>query len=293
MTRAVVAENLPELSRDRSNSIGAILVEQGRLSPDEVEKIQQFALRNGLRFGDAALKLHLLTETDVDLAIAQQFKYPVLPRGGEHGVADDVVAAYLPQSQMVEPLRLLRSQLSLRRVDPEKKQILVIASAGRGEGRSWLAANLATVFAQMGERVLLIDADLRHPRQHELFNLNNSVGLSALLTGRAGREIVRRIHPKLRLFVLPAGSVPPNPQELLGRPVFDVVLDLFADQYDLVIMDTPATSESADAQVLAARADSAVLLVRRNHTRVDELRTAMQNLTESGVRVIGSVISEY
>ena len=293
MTRAVVAENLPELSRDRSNSIGAILVEQGRLSPDEVEKIQQFALRNGLRFGDAALKLHLLTETDVDQAIAQQFKYPVLPRGGEHGVADDVVAAYLPQSQMVEPLRLLRSQLSLRRVDPEKKQILVIASAGRGEGRSWLAANLATVFAQMGERVLLIDADLRHPRQHELFNLNNSVGLSALLTGRAGREIVRRIHPKLRLFVLPAGSVPPNPQELLGRPVFDVVLDLFADQYDLVIMDTPATSESADAQVLAARADSAVLLVRRNHTRVDELRTAMQNLTESGVRVIGSVISEY
>ncbi len=293
MTSAVVAENVPELSRDRSNSIGAILVEQGRLSPDEVEKIQQFALRNGLRFGDAALKLHLLTETDVDQAIAQQFKYPVLPRGGEHGVADDVVAAYLPQSQMVEPLRLLRSQLSLRRVDSEKKQILVIASAGRGEGRSWLAANLATVFAQMGERVLLIDADLRHPRQHELFNLNNSVGLSALLTGRAGREIVRRIHPKLRLFVLPAGSVPPNPQELLGRPVFDVVLDLFADQYDLVIMDTPATSESADAQVLAARADSAVLLVRRNHTRVDELRTAMQNLTESGVRVIGSVISEY
>ncbi len=168
-----------------------------------------------------------------------------------------------------------------------------ICRNGRGEGRSWLAANLATVFAQMGERVLLIDADLRHPRQHELFNLNNSVGLSALLTGRAGREIVRRIHPKLRLFVLPAGSLPPNPQELLGRPVFDVVLDLFADQYDLVIMDTPATSESADAQVLAARADSAVLLVRRNHTRVDELRTAMQNLTESGVRVIGSVISEY
>jgi len=293
MTRAVVAENVPELSRDRSNSIGAILVEQGRLSPDEVEKIQQFALRNGLRFGDAALKLRLLTETDVDQAIAQQFKYPVLARGGEHGVADEVVAAYLPQSRMVEPLRLLRSQLSLRRVDSEKKQILVIASAGRGEGRSWLAANLATVFAQMGERVLLIDADLRHPRQHELFNLNNSVGLSALLTGRAGREIVRRIHPKLRLFVLPAGSVPPNPQELLGRPVFDVVLDLFADQYDWVIMDTPATSESADAQVLAARADGAVLLVRRNHTRVDELKTAMQNLTESGVRVIGSVISEH
>jgi MinD-like ATPase involved in chromosome partitioning or flagellar assembly len=86
----------------------------------------------------------------------------------------------------------------------------------------------------MGERVLLTDADMRHPRQHYLFNLNNSIGLSALLTGRAGREIVSRIHPQLRLFVLPAGLRPPNPQELLGRPVFEVVLTLLAEQYDLV-----------------------------------------------------------
>jgi len=93
--------------------------------------------------------------------------------------------------------------------------------------------------------------------------------------------------------VLPAGILPPNPQELLGRPVFDLVLEMFAGKYDLVIMDTPATSESADAQILAARADGAVLLVRRNHTRVDDLQVAMQNLTESGVRVIGSVVCEH
>lgn len=293
MTGVVTVDGAPEFTRDRGRSIGAILVEQGRLSPHEVEKIQQFAVNNGLRFGDAALKLQLLTENDIDLAIAQQFKYPILPRGGEHGVADDVVAAYLPQSQMIEPLRMLRSQLSLRWVSGKKKQILVIASAGRGEGRSWLAANLATVFAQMGERVLLMDGDLRHPRQHEMFNLKNSVGLSALLTGRAGREAVSRIHPDLRLFVLPAGPLPPNPQELLGRPVFDLVLDMFAGQFNLVIIDTPATSESADAQILAAHADAAVLLVRRNHTRVDELKTAMQKLTDSGVSVIGSVICEF
>jgi chain length determinant protein tyrosine kinase EpsG len=293
MNRAVIEGGIPEITRDRSGAIGAILVEQGRLSPVEVEEIQQFAVKNRLRFGDAALRLQLLTKDDIDQAIAQQFKYPILSRGGEHGVADDVVAAYLPQSQMIEPLRVLRSQISLRWVNPKERKILAIASPGRGEGRSWLAANLATVFAQMGDRVLLIDADLRHSRQHQLFNLNNSVGLSALLTGRAGREIVCRIHPKLRLFVLPAGILPPNPQELLGRQVFDLVLDLFASQYDLIIMDTPATSESADAQILASRADAAVLLVRRNHTRVDELKAAMQNLTESGVHVMGSVVSEY
>jgi len=293
MTRALIEGSIPQVTRERSGSIGSILVEQGRLSPEDVEEIQQFAVKNRLRFGDAALKLQLLTKNDIDQAIAEQYKYPILPRGGDRGVADDVIAAYLPQSQVIEPLRMLRSQLSLRWANPKEGKILAIASPGRSEGRSWLAANLATVFAQMGERVLLIDADMRHPRQHELFNLNNSVGLSALLTGRAGREIVCRIHPKLRLFVLPAGILPPNPQELLGRQVFELVLDLFASQYDLIILDTPAASESADAQILASRADAAVLLVRRNHTRVHELKAAMQNLTESGVHVVGSVVSEY
>ena len=142
-------------------------------------------------------------------------------------------------------------------------------------------------------RTLLIDADMRHPHQHDLFKLNNAVGLSALLTGRAGREIVRRIHPQLRLFVLPAGMTPPNPQELLGRPVFDLVLDQFAEQYDVVLLDTPAIAETADAQILAALAGATVMLARRNHTRHAELSAAMQSLVQSGVKVIGSVINEF
>src|SRR5450631_398025 len=140
MTTTVTEDQGPALTRDRSRAIGAILVEQGRLRSDEVEKIQQFAVTNGLRFGDAALKLQLLKEEDIDLAIAQQFKYPILHRGGEGGVGDDVVAAYQPQSQMIEPLRVLRSQLILRWVRPKERNILAIASPGRGEGRSWLAA---------------------------------------------------------------------------------------------------------------------------------------------------------
>jgi chain length determinant protein tyrosine kinase EpsG len=284
-------ESTVEPARDRSRALGAILVEQGRLNPNDVEEIQRFAASNGQRFGEAAQMLGLLTQRDVDIAIAQQFNYPVVARGGTHGVADDVIAAYMPQSELIEPLRALRSQLSLRWTNGQK--ILAVTSAERGEGRSWLAANLATVFAQMGKRTLLIDSDMRHPRQHELFNLDNAVGLSALLTGRAGREIVCRIHPQLRLFVLPAGALPPNPQELLGRPAFEVIVELFADQYDFVIIDTPAASEVADAQIVAARADGAIMLVRRNHTRQALLRVAMRNLTESGVTVIGSVLTDH
>jgi protein-tyrosine kinase len=280
-------------ARDQSRAIGSILVEQGRIGQQDVEEIQRFATQSNIRFGDAAVQLNLLTQHDIDVALAQQFNYPVLARGGKNGVSDDVVAAYLPQSDLVEPLRALRSQLSLRWVNGVGRRILAITSPGRGEGRSWVAANLATVFAQMGERVLLIDADMRHPRQHYLFNINNSVGLSALLTGRAGREIVSRIHPQLRLFVLPAGLRPPNPQELLSRPVFEVVLTSFAEQYDLVILDTPASTVAADAQILAARAGAALVIARRNHTLHAELSAAMQNFVQSGVGVLGSVLNEY
>ena len=292
-TASRIASDVAMPTRDRSRAFGAILVEQGRLSPSDAEEIQRYAAANGVRFGDAAIQLKLLTQDDIDFALAQQFNYPVLPRGGDNGVSDDVIAGYSPQSDAIEPLRALRSQLTLRWLNDASHKVIAITSPGRGEGRSWLAANLATVFAQIGERTLLIDADMRHPRQHQLFNLNNSVGLSALLTGRAGKEIASRIHAQLRLFVLPAGIVPPNPQELLGRPVFELVLDRFTDQFDVVIIDTPAAVESADAQIVANRAGAAVMVARRNVTRHSELNSTMQSFIQTGVNVIGSVVNEY
>jgi receptor protein-tyrosine kinase len=284
-------EKLVEPLRDHGRAIGAILVQQGSLSPGDCDEIQRFATENGLRFGDAAQQLRLLTQQDIDLAIAHQYNYPTVPLGGTDGVDADVIAAYLPQSELVEPLRALRSQLGVRWGEDHK--VLAVTSPGRGEGRSWLAANLATVFAQIGKRTLLIDCDLRHPRQHQLFNLNNGLGLSALLTGRAGRESVARIHPQLRLFVLPAGTLPPNPQELLGRPVFQLVMQMFRDQYDLVILDTPAACEVADAQIVATIADAAIIVARRNHTRQAQLMTTLRNMTQGGVNVIGSVVTEH
>ena len=293
MKQVAAVTEIPMPSRDRSRAFGAILVEQGRLNPADAEEIQRFAGANGLRFGDAAIQLKLLTQEDIDFALAQQYNYPILSRGGANGVSDDVVAGFMPQNDMVEPLRVLRSQLAHRWFNEVGHKALAITSPGRGEGRSWLAANLATVFAQIGERTLLIDADMRHPRQHSLFNLNNSVGLSALLTGRAGKEAACRIHPQLRLFVLPAGIQPPNPQELLGRPVFDLVLERFTDQFDVIIIDTPAASESSDAQIVARRAGGAIMLARRGVSRQSQLTGATQNMVQTGVNVIGTVFNEF
>jgi protein-tyrosine kinase len=279
---------------DGRRAIGTILVEEGRIGPHEVERIQRFARDRGLLFGDAAVQLRMASQDDVDLALARQFDYPTLLRGGADGVAADVIAAYNPTSPALEPLRALRSELTLRWLSSAPRRMLAITSPERGEGRSWLAANLATVFAQAGQRTLLIDTDMRHPCQHRLFNLDNSTGLSALLSGRtAGRDVVRRIHPQLKLFVLPAGFMPPNPQELLMRPIFETVLDRFAQVFSVVVMDTSAATETADSQIVSARAGAAVILSRRNHTRVSGLTATMRSLVETGVQVLGSVVNEH
>jgi protein-tyrosine kinase len=276
-----------------SRSIGAILVDGGRLTQADVEEIEAHASKTGARFGDAAVQLNKTTPEDIERALARQFNYVVLPYGAQGTVDEAVIAAYNPQCAVVEGLRTIRSRLALGWLKGATRNVLAVTSPERGEGRSWFAANLATVFAQAGQRTLLIDADMRQPQQHRLFNLKNDAGLSALLTGRAGREIAHRIHPQLRLFVMTAGPLPPNPQELLVRQAFDCVLDRLAENFDLVVLDTPAATETADAEILAARAGAAILLTRRNITRRAKLLEAMDCLQRSGTKVIGSVVNEY
>jgi protein-tyrosine kinase len=276
------------------NAIGAILIEEGFIGGNDVARIQHFARERGIKFGAAAVQLKVAKQEDVDFALARQFDYPSLARGGVDGVADSVIAAHNPQSAAIESLRVLRSQLMLRWRNIAPRGTLAITSPEPGEGRSWLAANLATMFAQAGQRTLLIDADMRRPSQHRLFNLENSVGLSTLLTGRTeGRDDVRRIHPQLKLFVLPAGFLPPNPQELLLRPMFESVLERFAQLFNVIVLDTPAATMSSDAQIISARAGAALLLSRRNRTRVSGLMETMQCLVDTGVQVLGSVVNEY
>jgi protein-tyrosine kinase len=286
-----LSKTLETTSRNRA--IGAILVDAGRLSERDVAEIQAFADKNNMLFGAAGLELGKFSPQDLDLALGRQFHYPTLPSGAGGLVSSDVVTAYQPQSAVAEDLRTIRSRLVIDWLNHAQRNVLAIVSPNQGDGRTWFAANLATAFAQAGERTLLIDADMRRPHQHELFKINDSLGLSALLTGRAGKETARRIHPELRLFVVAAGVLPPNPQELLTRPAFEVVLNKLAGQFDVVIIDTPPAQATADAQVIAAKAGSALVLARRNHTGEIALQSTVKSLQDSRVRVVGSVINEY
>jgi protein-tyrosine kinase len=273
--------------------IGTILIEAGRLKAEDAEKILRLQREKNLRFGDAAVQLGLLTQADIDYALARQFDFPYLLRG-QSAVSEEVVAAYAPFSAQVESLRALRSQLLLRWFDsgPPLKALSVI-SGERKEGRSFVAANLAVVFSQLGERTLLIDADMKNPRQHELFDIDGRCGLSAVLAGRAGLDAVQRIPLLPNLSVLPAGAQPPNPQELLARPRFSQVLRELAAQLDIIILDTPAAAETADAQIIAVRSGAALIVARKNAARKWHVQGVTDAMVHGKTAIVGAVLNSY
>lgn len=274
-----------------SRLMGAILVDAERLSVIDVNRILSFQDGCSVRFGDAGQALGLLTQEDVRYALSVQFDYPYLP--DDSSLSRELVAAYEPASRVVEDLRALRSQLKLRWFDTvAERRGLAIASAGHGEGRSYLAANLAIVFSQLGERTLLIDANLRTPKQHKLLNLGGRTGLSDMLVGRAGSEAVVGITALRDLSVLPAGTLPPNPQELLGRHQFPSLLRSMSENFDVVIIDTPAASAYADAHTVAVRAGAALLVARHGLSSVPQMAKLTQGLRDYGVKVLGSVLND-
>ena len=274
-------------------AIGEILVQQGRLTAESVERILKLQREKGLRFGDAARKLGLLKQSEIDLALSVQFGHPYLQRG-QSRVSPAVVAAYEPFRPQMETLRALRSQLMLRWFDGDPaRRALAVVSAARAEGRSFIAANLAVVFSQFGDRTLLIDADLRHPSQHRLFGLDSRIGLSTILSGRAGPEALVRVPGMPNLAVLPSGAVPPNPHELLARPLLTQMLDALASEFDVILLDSPAAAETADAQTLVVRAGAALIVTRKNATRTWRVQGVSASVVQTKATIVGTVLNDY
>lgn len=277
-------------------SIGDILVSSGRLSADDLKLILARQRQEKIPFGEAAIALNKLTKEDINFALSKQFDYSYLTQQ-DSSMSPSLVAAYTPFSRVGENLRAVRSQLMLRwfNGDPMRKVIAVVSPGGQ-EGRSFIAANLAIVFAQQGERTLLIDADMRsNPEfgQQSLFKLPRGNGLSGVLAGRAGMESIQLVPGLPGLAVLAAGAVPPNPQELLGRPAFGQLLMSAVDEFDVVLVDTPNGSAYADAEIIAARTGAALLVGRVNHSSMPRTNLLARRLQEGGVSLVGSVLNDY
>ncbi|MEO7742382.1 MAG: chain length determinant protein tyrosine kinase EpsG [Usitatibacter sp.] len=274
-------------------TIGAILLDEGKLTHREVEQVLERQRADKVRFGEAAVRLGFITEDDVRFALAKQYDMPHFTPSSE-GPSRELVAAFAPFHPRTEEMRALRTQLLIRWYNPEQgRKSLVVASPERGEGRSYVAANLAIVFSQLGARTLLVDADLRKPRQHKIFGLPEGHGLSSLLAGRSEHTATFPVPGLNRLSVLPAGPLPPNPQELLSRPVFNAFMKDLQGIYDVIIIDTPPTRHYADAQSVTFRAGDALVVARKNHTAVALTSKTIRELAGTGARVVGTVVNEY
>ena len=277
----------------KGRHIGAILIDEGKLTPTDAEQVLARQRELGWRFGEAAIELNLITDADLRQALAKQYEFPYLVSGPD-GVSKELIAAWDPFHPVVEELRGLRTQLLIRWLNPQAgRRTLAITSPNAREGRSFVAANLAVVFSQLGMRTLLIDADFRAPRQQAIFNISDRFGLSSALSGRSDLTAAAPVSGLAGLAVLPAGPLPPNPLELLSRAGFAALLSKAQSEYDLVLIDTPPVNEYADAQSIVYRVGDALLMSRKDQTRMAETERAVRELADAGARIVGTLMNAY
>jgi capsular exopolysaccharide synthesis family protein len=205
--------------------------------------------------------------------------------------AIELITQSRPLSQMAESYRALRTSLLLTSVGAPPKTILITSALPR-EGKTTTSINTAIVLAQKGTRVLLIDADLRRPSIHKALGIGPRVGLSNVLTGGATlTQATVRSSILPNLYILPAGTPPPNPAELLASARMFDLLDEVREQYDHIVVDTPPTLSVTDAVVLSTRADAVVLVIRSAQTTKPALRRARDILAQVNARVAGVLMN--
>jgi chain length determinant protein tyrosine kinase EpsG len=291
---AATATDGADTATVHDRSIGAIISETRNLSAEQVEQILAHQRDKGVRFGEAAIALGFASTDDVLFALAQQFHYPYAPEE-RRKISPELVTLNQPFSLQAESFRAIRSQMMMRVfVESEgPRPALAVVSPDSGDGKTYFAANLAVALAQLGGRTLLVDADMRGPRQHEVFNLNNNAGLSGILSGRAESQVVQQVAGVPSLFVLPVGITPPNPVELVERPAFGLLIRELTSKFDHVIVDTPALVYGSDATVIAARCGSAVVIARRNESRVGALQDLVAMLSGTPAKLAGVIMNDY
>lgn len=209
------------------------------------------------------------------------------------GFASRLVAGNDPQSPIAEAYRGLRTNITFARLDNPPKT-LVFTSAMPGDGKSTTSSNLAITLAQQGQRVLLVDADMRKGVLHEVFNQRRNPGLSNLIMGSVElSEAVRTIPVGLvTVDFLPTGTFPPNPAELLGSEIMRKLLKRLESTYDMIILDSPPLNVVTDAALLGTKSDGVVVITRADKTTVTELEYAMLQLMNVRAPVLGIVLND-
>lgn len=290
---AFAAERKAQSGAVVDRSIGDIIRDTRNLTVEQVEQVLAYQREKGVRFGEACIALGFASVDDVLFALSQQFHYPYMP-AERRNVSPELVTLNAPFSYQAESFRAIRSQVTMRlHTEGEPRRALAVISPASGDGKTFFASNLAVALAQLGGRTLLVDADLRGPRLHEVFSTSNNAGLSSILSGRAETQVVQQIEGIPSLFLLPAGPTPPNPLELVERATFGFLMRELLTKFDHVVVDTAAAQYGSDAAVTAARCGAALLVAREDEGRITALQDLAGMLSASPVKIIGAVMNEF
>jgi len=196
-----------------------------------------------------------------------------------------------PKSPISEQYRTIRTNIQLSMIDKELKT-LAFTSAAPGEGKSTTIANLAITLAYQGDKVLLIDADLRRPTMHQLMGVRNQYGLTTMIAKKMTKESAIFPMPKIsNLHVMPSGPIPPNPSELLGSKRMKNLISELSQEYDWILFDTPPVLAVTDAQILGNHCDGVILVLKSHQTEKKELVKAKELLNKANTNLMGTIMS--
>ncbi|MGM9834464.1 MAG: CpsD/CapB family tyrosine-protein kinase [Bacilli bacterium] len=199
-----------------------------------------------------------------------------------------------PKSSVSEAIKAIRTNLQFSSIDKKLKTVLVTSSIP-SEGKSFISCNLATAFVQDGNKVLLVDCDMRKGRQHKVFQVNNEKGLSTLLLGPIDKDNIANFIQKTKvenLFLLTMGIVPPNPSELLNSDNMKKLIDLLSSEFDLVIFDGVPVNGLTDSVVMSKLVDKVVIVSAMKQTPIELLAQTKKTLENANADIAGVIVNK-
>jgi protein-tyrosine kinase len=289
------------------------LMATGRLTAEGAERIEEIMRSMGLGFGEAAIQLGLISANELaDVTEMARRLPPKSPGGIVEGAIHrmsfnrSLPVKYVgmvkpgpaltlvrdPDNTYCEQIRALRTELLLLNGPSRTGNLNVILSACQGEGRTQLCAELAVAFSQLGQRTLLVDADLRRPRIHTLFEADNLLGLGQALAS-GGIPQLLGVEKLPHLSVLIAGPSVPNPLELLTNGHFQRQMSDWRKKYNMIIVDTPPITEFADGLAIASFADQVVVVGRSGSTPLKNMKEMLRRMAGTQSRIVGAVINSF
>jgi protein-tyrosine kinase len=283
-----------EAPRESLSEQARIVIRVGRLNSQQIREVVAWQKEHKSNFASGAIQLGFIRREDLMAAISRQYSYPVLSGTEESDqFSAELVVGHEPFDSAAEAVRSIRTSMVATAI-AQGTRSFAVTGPRHGAGSTFFAANIALAFAQMAMPTLLVDANLRNPRIAELFGLSRyQEGLCQALQQQDLYETCIVPNVVQGLCLMTAGDVPPNPQELLSSGQFIALTNNVERDFGVVIYDTPAAMEYADASIVVARVGAAIIVARQHETSFDEVTTLAQKFRASECKFLGTVMNSY